>query len=126
MLQKSPSKRNHRLRGEPHFTPRLMFVQPGTVYERSPNWRRWFWLHLLYLWLDKVFPHGKLYAEEFGPVLYPPLSYLSAPSNVCLTLICPARITRSEEVRGLLISHIIISFHSLWHRVRTEEKHGEF
>lgn len=27
------SERNRRLRGEAHFTPRLMFVQPGIVYE---------------------------------------------------------------------------------------------
>lgn len=117
MLQRAASKRNRRLRGEPHFTPRLMFAQPGIIYEKTQTGGDGYTSMIsISDWITFP-PHRKLYAEEFSPVLCPPVSYLSAPSIVCLTLICPACIIGRSQ-RSPYFTHNNL-------RVRTEENHRE-
>lgn len=88
----------------------------------------------LYLWLDKSPLWSYFFSFFFNEekcsavccALAPLLTQRPAISHHHLSSASPwfAQPASWEGVRGLLISHIIISFHSLWHGVRTEDRHG--
>lgn len=129
------SERNRRLRGEARFTPRLMFVQPGIVYESGATLEEMVYASMISISGRISPPSGDFFflfflmkknAVQYAVCPNPLLTHRQAISHHHLSSTSPwfAQPASWEGVRGLLISHIIISFHSLWHRVRTEDRHG--
>lgn len=104
------------------------------LWKRSHTGGDGLYLHDLYLWPDKS-PLRRFFfslflmkknAVQYAVCPNPLLTHRQAISHHHLSSTSPwfAQPASWEGVRGLLISHIIISFHSLWHRVRTEDRHG--
>lgn len=111
-----------------------MFVQPGIVYESGATLEEMVYASMISISGRISPPSGDFFplffmkknAVQYAVCPNPLLTHRQAISHHHLSSTSPwfAQPASWEGVRGLLISHIIISFHSLWHRVRTEDRHG--
>lgn len=113
-----------------------MFVQPGIVYESGATLEEMVYASMISIsgristplrrFFFPFFFLMKKNAVQYAVCPNPLLNHRQAISHHHLSSTSPwfAQPASWEGVRGLLISHIIISFHSLWHRVRTEDRHG--